>query len=109
MPAILQYADIFIYSSEHDTFGIAVVEAMAVGLPVVVNDWDVIKEITEEGTFATLYRSGDVTDSVDKIEHLLMNLEAYKRNAKMLMDRVRERYSIQTHIQNLNMVYEAVV
>ena len=45
VPAILQYADIFIYSSEHDTFGIAVVEAMAVGLPVVVNDWDVIKEM----------------------------------------------------------------
>lgn len=109
VPAILQYADVFIYSSEHDTFGIAVVEAMAVGLPVVVNDWEVMKEITDEGSFATLYRTGDVANSVEKIEHLIMNLEAYKRNARMLMGRVRERYSIQTHIRNLNMVYEAVV
>lgn len=109
VPAILQHADAFIYSSEHDTFGIAVVEAMAAGLPVVVNDWEVMKEITEKGNWATLYRTGDVADCVEKMEQLLLDLEANKRNARLLAPQVKERYSIQTHIQNLNKVYEAVV
>lgn len=109
VPAILQYADAFVYYSEHDTFGIAVVEAMAAGLPVIVNDWDVMKEITEDGALATLYRTGDVADCVEKIEHLLSDSDAYKRKAKMLTAKVKERFSIETHIQNLNRVYESVV
>lgn len=109
VPAILQHADAFIYASEHDTFGIAVVEAMAAGLPVVVNDWEVMKEITDRGALATLYQTGDVADCVEKMEHLLSDSEAFKRKARMLETQVRERYSIQTHIQNLNKVYEAVV
>ena len=109
VPAILQHADVFVYSSEHDTFGIAVVEAMVAGLPVIVNDWDVMREITEDGALATLYRTDDIADCAEKIEQLLSNVEARKRQAKSLSAIVRERYSIETHIRNLNRVYESVV
>ncbi|MBR5378414.1 MAG: glycosyltransferase family 4 protein [Bacteroidales bacterium] len=109
VPAILQHADAFIYSSEHDTFGIAVVEAMAAGLPVIVNDWDVMREITEDGALATLYRTGDVADCAEKIEQLFSGIEECKRLAKASSVQVRERFSIEAHIQNLNKVYEAVV
>ena len=45
VPSILKTIDGFVYSTEHDTFGIAVIEAIAAGLPVVVNDWPVMKEV----------------------------------------------------------------
>lgn len=109
VPAILQHADAFIYSSEHDTFGIAVVEAMAAGLPVIVNDWDVMREITEDGALATLYRTGDIADCAEKIEQLFSGIEERKRIAKDSSVQVRERFSIEAHIQNLNKVYETVV
>ena len=45
VPSLLKVMDGFVYSTNHDTFGIAVVEAMVIGLPIVVNDWVVMKEV----------------------------------------------------------------
>ncbi|MDR1272909.1 MAG: glycosyltransferase family 4 protein, partial [Odoribacteraceae bacterium] len=59
VPGILSRLDAFIYATSHDTFGIAVAEAIAAGLPAFVNDWEVMREITEGGALATLYRTGD--------------------------------------------------
>lgn len=109
VPAILKHMDAFVYASDHDTFGIAVVEAMAAGLPVIVNNWDVMKEITEGGSWAALYKTRDIADCADKIKGLLLDVEAYKIKANAVANHVRERYSIEKHIQNLNRVYESVV
>ncbi|MFV0392319.1 MAG: glycosyltransferase family 4 protein [Paludibacteraceae bacterium] len=62
VPDILSRLDAFIYATEHDTFGIAVVEAIASGIPVFVNDWDVMNEICENGRFANLYKTNDEKD-----------------------------------------------
>lgn len=44
-------ADIFVSPSDNlqETFGVAVVEAMAAGLPAVVSDWDGYKDLVVEG------------------------------------------------------------
>ncbi len=57
VPEILSHLDTFIYSSDHDTFGIAVIEAMYSGIPVFVNDWEVMREITDNAKHGTLYKS----------------------------------------------------
>lgn len=108
VPAILQNVDGFVYSTDHDTFGIAVVEAISVGLPVVVNDWEVMKEITKNGEMAMLYKTRDVADCADKVEYLLNNIEECKQKAKVAAAHVRELYGIERHILNLNSVYESV-
>lgn len=54
---ILSQLNAFVYATDHDTFGIGVVEAMAVGIPVFVNDWMVMSGITDEGKYATLYKT----------------------------------------------------
>lgn len=105
VPAILSELDAFIYSTEHDTFGIAVIEAIAVGMPVFVNDWEVMNEITEEGKLATLYKSGDELDLLQKFMLFLHDKEFYKRKAMQASANVREKYSIQQHIENLGVVY----
>lgn len=105
VPAILQNIDGFVYSTNHDTFGIAVVEAMAAGLPVVVNDWDVMREITQNGKWAILYKSNDVEDCADKIANLIENISSYKEKAHFDSQKVRGEFSIENHIAQLKNVY----
>ena len=106
VPAILQNMDAFVYATNRDTFGIAVIEAIASGLPAIVNDWEVMKEVTNNGEWASLYRTMDVEDCAAKIEELIENKKQRKGIALRNAEAVRQRFSIENHIHNLNAVYE---
>lgn len=109
VPAILQHVDAFVYSTNRDTFGIAVVEAVASGLPAIVNDWGVMKEVTEDGKFAVLYKTLDVNDCANKMEEMIVNIEKRKETASFNAKVVRQRFSIDNHIRNLCDVYKRVI
>lgn len=53
---LLAAADVFVspVDNQQETFGIAVVEAMASGLPVVASRWDGYKDLVEDGTTGIL-------------------------------------------------------
>lgn len=102
---IYRSLNIFAYSTDHDTFGIAVAEAMAAGVPVLVNDYVVMQEITDNGNLATLYKTGDPTDGAEKLKSIIDNLATYKTKASGSANQVRTKYSIEQHIAALNVVY----
>lgn len=106
VPAILQHMDAFVYATNRDTFGIAVIEAVASGLPAIVNDWEVMKEVTNNGEWALLYKTLDVVDCADKIEEFIKNKEQRKEAAQRSAEAVRQKFSIENHIRGLNEVYE---
>ncbi|MCL4545513.1 MAG: glycosyltransferase family 4 protein [Chloroflexi bacterium] len=66
---LLWATDIFVSPADslQESFGIAVIEAMAAGLPVVVSDWGGYRDIVEEGVqgfrIPTIW--GDVTSAID--------------------------------------------
>lgn len=62
---------VFVSASEIEGFGIVVVEAAALGCPIVVSDIEVFREVTSDGTGGLLFRTGDAADLADKIEHLV--------------------------------------
>jgi glycosyltransferase involved in cell wall biosynthesis len=105
IPQILDQLDAFVYATDHDTFGIAVVEAMAVGVPVFVNDWEVMKEITVDGKYATLYKTKDEKDLLREFMLFLQNKAGYISRAEQASDFVHQEYSIEKHIANLNTLY----
>lgn len=105
VPAILKYMDAFVYATNRDTFGIAVIEAVASGLPAIVNDWEVMKEVTNNGELASLYRTHNVDDCAAKIEEFVSNMGQRKEAALRNAEAVRQRFSIENHILNLNEVY----
>ena len=109
VPSLLKAMDGFVYSTEHDTFGIAVVEAMAAGLPVIVNDWAVMREITNNGNRATLFRTEDAADCADKMEELINQLQhkdaSMQKHCKQIAKEVRAAFSIENHIEELKEIY----
>ena len=67
-----QETDIFVMPSlGPEGFGIVTMEAMAHGVPCLISDLDVHREITGAGTAAMLFRSGDVADLRCKLSILL--------------------------------------
>ena len=109
IPFLLKQMDLFVYASEHDTFGIAIIEALASNLPVIVNDWVVMNEITENGKFATIYKTDDIDDCTSKILEFKRNMEENEEEMKLknqrLAETVRKKYSIDSHIHNLYDIY----
>ena len=105
VPELLSGMDVFVYSSKSETFGIAVVEAMAMGLPTFVNDLEVFDEITHNGEFAVLYKSDNVPDLCEKIQDYLHNRPDYHARAQANASVIRSRYSIATHTTNLQSIY----
>ncbi len=109
VPALLSGLDAFIYCSEHDTFGIAVLEAIASGIPVFVNDWEVMSEITDNGKLATVYKTGSIEDLYEKFSCFIQNKEPLLEKANEGAKYVRDIYSIGRHINNLYDIYSKTV
>jgi len=109
VPHILRQLDAFVYATDHDTFGIAVIEAIASNLPVFVNDWKVMSEITENGKYAHLYKTKDPTDLLSKFLVFIDNREKYKTEAAAAALWTKEQYSIDKHLQQLKNSYQLTV
>lgn len=109
VPYLLSQMDLFVYASEHDTFGIAVLEALASAIPVIVNDWVVMKEITNKGEYACLYETDNVDDCLSKIlafrRRWIDDPEMIRDDSLRIAKEVREKYSIDNHIQGLYDIY----
>lgn len=77
-PAVEDYmaaADIYCLPSYREGFGLVLVEAGAVGLPVVASRIYGITDAVVDGQTGLLHKPGDVSDLASKIEILLTNSE----------------------------------
>ncbi|MFO7534547.1 MAG: glycosyltransferase family 4 protein [Kiritimatiellia bacterium] len=66
-------ADLFCFPSLTDSFGLVVLEAMAMQLPVVASDWCGLKDIVEDGITGFRAPKGDAPALADKLETLLLD------------------------------------
>jgi glycosyltransferase involved in cell wall biosynthesis len=82
---------------------------MAAGIPVFVNDWDVMKEITADGERAILYKTKDENDLFRQFKFYLHDPMSYKQRALENAVWARETYSIQNHCDRLSEVYQKVL
>lgn len=106
VPEILAQLDAFVYSTVHDTFGIAVIEAMASGIPVFINDWDVMSEITQNGKYATLYSTNNEFELFGKLKDFINDKLLFVNKSNNASDFVKDHLSIERHIQSLKKLYQ---
>lgn len=66
-------ADVFAFPSLMETFGIAIVEAMAADLPVIVGDSDGCRDIVENGRWGLLCAPQDANDLAQKIINIIQD------------------------------------
>ena len=81
---VLQIADLFLLPSETESFGLAALEAMAVGVPVISSNAGGIPEVNLHGITGYLSDVGDVEDMAKNALRILSDetvLNTFKRNA----------------------------
>jgi glycosyltransferase involved in cell wall biosynthesis len=87
-------ADIFVMPSlGPEGFGIVTMEAMAHGLPCVISDLSVHREVTGDGTAAMLFRNGNVEDLRDKLHELIGNASLRSAYSAAGYQRVEKVYT----------------
>lgn len=74
---LMSEAEMFVFPSLYEGFGIPPLEAMACGTPVIVSDAEALLEAT--GECVSVFRSGDAVDLSRKIGKLLENGEERNR------------------------------
>lgn len=71
VPQLLAESDLCILPSRSEGFGMAIIEAMASGVPVVASDIDGLREIIRHGWNGYLFESGNERDLAGKVAELL--------------------------------------
>lgn len=105
IPGLLKTFNLFVLASNWEGFGLAVVEAMASGLPVVATNVGGLPEIVEDGQTGFLVPSRKPRVLAEKIIHLLQNPDLCLKMGKQGRRRVESLFSLDGMIKELEYLY----
>jgi glycosyltransferase involved in cell wall biosynthesis len=99
---LLHQYDGFILASAHEGFGIAMVEAMAIGLPCILSDIEVHREVTSN--HALFFDLNSPEDCANKILELKNNAEL--RNKLAFSGKTRaQKFKKEVYLQQIEALY----
>lgn len=105
---ILPMGDLFILPSESESFGLAALEAMACGLPVIATRTGGLPELVEHGISGLLSEVGNVDDLTANAYYILKDKRV--RQAYSLAARKRaEQFSLEQIVPNYESLYASLI
>lgn len=105
---ILSYSDLFLLPSETESFGLAALEAMACGVPVISSNSGGLPEVNEEGFSGYLSNVGDTDAMAANAVKILQNndtLHTFKENAL----KSAQKFDIQNILPLYEEVYQKAI
>jgi glycosyltransferase involved in cell wall biosynthesis len=109
IPSLLQQADVFLLTSQRESFGIALLEAMAAGCPVVATRSGGPESILTDGINGLLTEVGDVQGLTNQVLRLFRDKSFRQRLAYSARQTVLNWYSLETVATRMAGVYREVL
>jgi glycosyltransferase involved in cell wall biosynthesis len=107
IPALMQTLDVFSHTAlEPEPFGLVLIEAMAMGCPVVAARAGGPLEIIEDGVSGSLARVGDARAHADAICELLADPDRRRQIAAAGRARVEQNFSLHAFKHQLGRLYD---
>lgn len=103
---LLSTFDLFVSSARAEPFGLAIVEAMAAGVPVIATSSEGAREIIEADTTGCLIPSSDTGTMANAISALLDDPKTRERLASSALRRVSEQFSLERMVARTEEVYQ---
>ena len=105
---MLQCADCFVFPSKREGLGIAAIEAMAGGIPLITSDCRGTREYMEDGVTGYVCPAGSVEEYAGAIARMMGDAEGRKRMGKACMERAA-RFDLSETDRIMRRVYHGMI
>jgi glycosyltransferase involved in cell wall biosynthesis len=109
MPEVYQQADILLFPTVREGFGLVAAEAMACGLPVVATNCSSLPELVVHGKGGYLCELGNAADFAARINELANNLQLRRQMGDFNRERVEKRFRLDEMVKNYRELFEEVL
>lgn len=104
--AIFRGADVFMFTTLRDVFGLVLLHAMAEGVPIVASREGAVPEILSDENHGLLFEKGDVQALAEKILALVADESRRKAIGAANRKRFEEIYSLEKYGEYMAVVFE---
>ena len=109
IPALLQSADIFCFTSLYEGFPNALLEAMAAGLPIVSTNFAGVDELVQNGITGRIVPSDDVNAACDCLQSYIDNPTTAKAVGCAGQRFVNDRFAMRTMVEKTYAFYKSIL
>jgi glycosyltransferase involved in cell wall biosynthesis len=108
VPELLAAADVFVFPSLYEGLGGALIEAMALGLPIVASDLPAIREVVEEGRNAILVPPASPSELAQAIDSLVDDPSRRAAMGARSREIFEERFTLERSVERMVELYRRV-
>ena len=109
MQPLLSVSDVFLLPSKEESFGLAALEAMACGVPVVGARVGGVPEVIEHGVSGFLHDADAVDEMAASVMRLLTNPDLHRTMADAATRRVRGHFGADRVVPMYEAAYERLL
>ncbi|MFQ5882559.1 MAG: N-acetyl-alpha-D-glucosaminyl L-malate synthase BshA [Candidatus Methylomirabilales bacterium] len=109
IPGLMNLADLFLLPSELESFGLAALEAMSCGVPVIASRVGGLPEVVEDGVTGLLYPVGDVEGMVQGALQILTDKALHYRMAQAAHQRVLAHFDAPRIVPQYEALYQELL
>lgn len=106
---LIRHADLFMLPSETESFGLAALEALASGVPVVASDVGGLPEVIKNGVTGRLTPVGDVDAMADAAVELLADEATHHRTAQAARTDAVDRFALPAALDRYEAYYRRLL